>query len=197
MDRKKIRQLTEAAVLTALILVLSFTPLGYLKIGTVSITFIMIPVVVGAVIEGPGMGAVLGTVFGLTSFIQCFGMDPFGAALLGINPIFTFLTCMVPRILMGWLSGWVFRWLSGVSKNKAVGALAASLSGALLNTILFVGFLLMFFGSSQYIQDFGVNVWEILTVLFVINAAVEAAVCLVVGTAVCMALLQVRQKKQS
>ena len=190
MSKEKIRRMVETAVLMALILVLSFTPLGYLKIGTVSITFIMIPVAIGAIMEGPGTGAFLGMVFGATSFIQCFGMDAFGTTLLGINPVFTFITCMVPRVLMGWLCGWIFRWLRPVDKNGIVGSAVASLSGAVLNTVLFISFLLLFFGSSEYIQNFGINVWEILTVLFVINAAVEAAVCLVVGTAVSVALLR-------
>jgi uncharacterized membrane protein len=194
MEKRKIRQLTEAAVLTALILVLSFTPIGYLKIGTLSITFITIPVVVGAVMEGPGMGAVLGAVFGLTSFAQCFGLDAFGTTLLGINPIYTALTCLVPRILMGWLSGWVYRWMTKICRKTVVNTMVASLSGALLNTILFVSFLLLFFAHSQYIQNFGLNVWEILTALFVTNAVVEAIVCLIVGAAICTALLQVKKK---
>ena len=71
-NKEKIRKMTVTAVLAALIVVLSFTPLGYLKIGVVSITFIMIPVVIGAVMEGPATGALLGLVFGATSFIQCF-----------------------------------------------------------------------------------------------------------------------------
>ena len=192
-NKEKIRKMTVTAVLAALIVVLSFTPLGYLKIGVVSITFIMIPVVIGAVMEGPATGALLGLVFGATSFIQCFGMDAFGTTLLGINPVYTFLMCMVPRILMGTLAGWIFRWLRQVDRKGIVASAVASLSGAVLNTVLFVGFLLLFFGGSQYIQEFGVNVWSILTTLFIINACVEAGVCLVVGTTICTDLLLARK----
>ena len=143
--------------------------------------------------EGPATGALLGLVFGATSFIQCFGMDAFGTTLLGINPVYTFLMCMVPRILMGTLAGWIFRWLRHVDRKGIVASAAASLSGAVLNTALFVGFLLLFFGGSQYIQEFGVNVWSILTTPFILNACVEAGVCLIVGTTICTALLLARK----
>ena len=91
---EKTRKLVQMAILIAVMLILAFTPLGYLKVGAIEITFMTIPVVVGAIILGPAAGAVLGGVFGLTSFIQCFGMSAFGAALLNISPILTFLVCM-------------------------------------------------------------------------------------------------------
>lgn len=77
---EKTRKLVQMAILIAVMLILAFTPLGYLKVGAIEITFMTIPVVVGAIILGPAAGAVLGGVFGLTSFIQCFGMSAFGAA---------------------------------------------------------------------------------------------------------------------
>ena len=46
-------------------------------------------VVIGAIILGPTAGAILGGVFGITSFIQCFGISAFGTLLFGINPVLT------------------------------------------------------------------------------------------------------------
>ena len=77
-NRKKIIALTENAMLSAIIVLMAFTPLGYLQIGPVKMTFIMIPVAVGAMTLGEKTGAFLGLVFGITSFIQCFGLDAFG-----------------------------------------------------------------------------------------------------------------------
>ena len=54
-NKEKIYKLSLAAVLTALIFVMAFTPLGYLKVGVVSITFLTIPVVIGAIIGGPSV----------------------------------------------------------------------------------------------------------------------------------------------
>ncbi|MDY6060626.1 MAG: ECF transporter S component, partial [Oscillospiraceae bacterium] len=109
--------LTVTAALAAIIVVMTFTPVGYLNIGIVEITFLTIPVAIGAIVCGPASGAVLGAVFGLTSFMQCFGIgrpSVFGAALLAINPISTAIICFLPRILAGFLSGLIFK----AFKNK-------------------------------------------------------------------------------
>ena len=87
--KTKTLMLTQNAVLASIVVLMAFTPIGYLRIGAVEMTFIMIPVAVGAITLGEKSGAFLGLVFGVSSFIQCFGMSPFGAALLQINPIFT------------------------------------------------------------------------------------------------------------
>ena len=84
--------MVQIAMLTAIILILAFTPLGYIRTGGLEITLIVIPVAVGAVILGPVGGMILGAVFGITSFIQCFGMSPFGAMLLSMSPVKTFIT---------------------------------------------------------------------------------------------------------
>ena len=67
----KPRELTLLGLLTAVLLVMSFTPLGYLNIGPLAITLNMIPVAIGAIALGPTGGAILGGVFGMTSFLQC------------------------------------------------------------------------------------------------------------------------------
>ena len=91
------KKFVELALLVAIIIVLAFTPLGYIKTLGLEITLIVVPVTVGAITLGPAAGAVLGLVFGLTSFIQCFGMSAFGAALFQINPFTTCIVCIVPR----------------------------------------------------------------------------------------------------
>ena len=79
--KKTIKTIAVLGILIALTLVMAFTPVGYLKVGAVSISFLMIPVAVGAIAVGPWAGALLGAVFGITSFVQCFGADPFGFVL--------------------------------------------------------------------------------------------------------------------
>ncbi len=188
MNRKRILWMVQTAILAAILLVMAFTPLGYFKYGVVSITFLTLPVVIGAVVVGPACGAVLGFVFGLTSFVQCFGMDVFGTTLFGIDPFLTAVMCFVPRILMGWLVGLIFTALAKVDRTRIASFAVASVSGALLNTVLFVGALVWFFGSSSYLRQFGESIWAILGVLVTFNAAIEAGVVLVVGTAITKAL---------
>ena len=57
MERKKIVFLAEVAILAALILLMSFTPLGYLRLPGLSVSLLMIPVAIGAVVVGPAAGA--------------------------------------------------------------------------------------------------------------------------------------------
>ncbi len=196
---QKTRRLVQLAILVAIMLILAFTPLGYLKVGAIEITFMTIPVVIGAILLGPSAGAFLGGVFGLTSFIQCFGMSPFGAVLLGINPIFTFLVCMVPRILMGYLAALIFQVIARHDKTKILSFAVASLSGALLNTILFVGMLMLFFGSSEYMMTMrgGLGLLAFLVAFVGINGLVEAIVAFVLGTAISKALVQFLPKTEA
>ena len=117
------KYLVEMALLVAIILLMAFTPIGYIKTAGLEITLIVIPVAVGAVTLGPAAGAILGGVFGITSFIQCFGMSAFGTLLLGVNPVFTFLVCVPTRILDGWLTGLIY---AGLKEENVAEVLAAA-----------------------------------------------------------------------
>lgn len=189
---EKTRKLVQMAILIAIMLIMAFTPLGYLKVGMIEISFMTIPVVIGAILLGPTAGATLGGVFGLTSFIQCFGMSAFGAALLSINPVLTFLVCMVPRILMGYLAGVIFQVLHRTDKTKILSFAVSSLSGAVLNTIFFVGLLMLLFGSSDYIMGMrgGMSLLSFLAAFVGVNGVVEAIVAFILGTAISKALVQ-------
>ena len=186
----KTLKMIQLALLTAIIVLMAFTPVGFIRTPGLEITLIGIPVVVGAVLLGPSGGAILGAVFGLCSFLQCFGMSPFGAVLLGINPFWTFVVCFVPRTLMGWLSALIFKGLRKVDKTRFFSFLAACLGGALLNTILFMSALMLFFGQSEYILSMqgSMNVFAFVLAFVGVNGLIEAIVCAVVGTAVSKAL---------
>ena len=56
----KTSRMVQLAILTAIIFLMGFTPIGFLHVGAVEITFIMIPVIIGAIVIGPGAGAFLG-----------------------------------------------------------------------------------------------------------------------------------------
>lgn len=192
-SNEKTTGLVQIALLVAIILILAFTPLGYIKTLGLEITLIVIPVTIGAIILGPVGGAILGGVFGITSFIQCFGMSPFGATLLSINPLGTFVITIIPRILMGWLTGLLFVGLRKTNMNKNVAIALANLAGPLLNTIFFMSGLIIFFYQTDYIQsfveNFGTNNILSFVIAFVgINGLVEAAACFVIGTAITKAL---------
>jgi len=193
-NRSKTLHLVQLALFSAIIVLMAFTPLGYLKIGPLSITFLTIPVVLGAIVFGPLDGAILGAVFGATSFAQCFGLDAFGTTLLALNPGFTFTLCFLPRILIGIVSGYLAKWLEKVRANQTVAYALSSLAGALTNTVFFVGLLLLFFGQTDFIRSFGNGIAAIIGVLVTTNSLIEAIVCTVIGT-ILAKTIKIRENK--
>ncbi len=190
-EKKNTRYMVELALMIAIIFIMAFTPLGYLRTPGISITFLTVPVAVGAMILGPGGGAICGLAFGITSLMQCFGMSPMGAMLLSINPFGTVITCIVPRVLEGLLCGLAFKSVRSKKKNLAyfIGGLACPI----LNTVLYMSALVLFFYQTDYIQGFvetlGVSNPLTFVVAFVgVQGAIEAVVCTVVSAAVARAL---------
>ena len=183
MRSTKTIKMAQMAILIAVVLIMAFTPLGYLKTAGLEISLITIPVAIGAMVIGPGAGAVLGAVFGATSFYQCFGMSPFGAMLLSINPLYTFLVCVPTRILMGYLAGILFKAFIKADKGNTVCYFVGGLMTAFLNTLFFMGILILFFWNTDYIQGLaaGKNVM-LFVILFVgINGVVEWIATTIVG----------------
>lgn len=182
------KYLVEMALLVAIILLMAFTPIGYIKTPALEITLIVVPVAVGAITLGPTAGAILGGVFGITSYIQCFGMSQFGTLLVSINPFLAFLVCVPTRILEGWLTGLIYRGLRKTKLNSNVSITIASLCCPLLNTLFFMSALVIFFTETMQTQ-FGMTKVIPFIIAFVgINGLVEAIVCFVLGTAISVAL---------
>lgn len=189
--------LVEMAVLIAILLILEITNVGYLKFGLLEMTIMQVPVIIGAIVMGPTAGAILGGVFGLTSFWQCFGKSAFGVALLAINPLYTFIICVVGRVLMGWLTGLIYHGLQKVDRNKIVNFFVAGLSGALLNTMFFMTFLVVLFGQTDFIlglqQDLGAtSVMGFIVTMVGVQGIVEAIICCVLGAVISKAILRLK-----
>lgn len=197
---KSIMKMTVTAVFLALIVVMSFTPIGYLHVGAIEISLLAIPVAAGGAILGVGTGTVLGLAFGVTSFLQCFGMSAFGTALMGINPILTFIMCIVPRVLMGVGSAWIFKAVRKKNLQANIASGLSFLSAAVLNTIFFVGFFIALFGNTSFYADLetqfaATNVITFFAAFVGLNGVVEAVASCIVGAA--LGNIVVRLKKQT
>ncbi len=192
--RRKTLFLAQNAILTALIVLMAFTPIGYLQIGVVKMTFIMIPVAVGAITLGEKSGAFLGLVFGITSFIQCFGLDLFGTTLFSINPLYTFIMCIVPRVLMGYLCGVIYKLVA--RKKKKFALVFASFLAPVLNTTFFMSLLLLFFGESDYIMGIrnGAELLPFLVAFVGLNGVMEIVTTTVIAPPVASAVKKATKK---
>lgn len=176
-------KLTLLSLFIAIMLVMNFTPIGYITTGLFSITLMTIPVALGGACTGPAGGTVLGAVFGLTSFLQAFGIgfmiDPMAANLFTENPFGYTVTCFLPRLIVGFSSGFVF-WL--FKRSDKVGIPAFMISAAivpLLNTILFMTFYALFYRNTVL---GGTSVMAVVFSAFTINFVIELIVTLVAGT---------------
>ncbi len=199
-NTERILRLTQLSVLVALLLIFGFTNLGYIKIGVIEITLNIIPVAIGAIVLGPAAGAICGTVFGLTSFWQAIsGMSAFGAMLVNVSPVMTFILCLVPRVLEGLLTGLIFKGLSKVCKSNSVPCAVSGLCCPLLNTLLFVGGFILLFGqtdvfASLYGQSAASNIVAFFAWFVGLNGAVEAVAGFVIASAVSKALLTANKR---
>ena len=179
MKSNKTKSLVFLGLLTALLFIMAYTPLGYLNIGPLAVTFNTIPVGIAAFAMGPVGGAVIGGVFGLTSFLQCFGGSVLGTTLFGVNPVLTILLCFIPRILDGLLIGFISETMK---KKAASAAIIGSVTGffsAFFNTLFYMSLLILFFGSSEVIQNYreqiapGKNILIFVCMFVGINAVAE------------------------
>ncbi|MEE8885055.1 MAG: ECF transporter S component [Eubacteriales bacterium] len=192
--RFKTNQLVTLGMMTAILLLMAWTPLGYLNIGPLAITFNMIPVAISAIVMGPFGGAVAGAVFGITSFLQCIGVggvSAMGAALFAINPFLAFIQRFVPRLLDGLFLGLLFPVLR---RHMPVG-LACTITGflaAFFNTVMFMGLLVALFGNTEYVQNLmgGHNIIVGICLMVGVNAIVEMLASALITGAVGEALFK-------
>ena len=134
-------QLATLGLMTAVLIIMSCTPLGYLNIGPLAISFNVIPVAICAIVLGPTGGAIAGLIFGLTSFGQCIGIggvSVMGAMLFSINPVLAFIQRVVPRLLDGLLIGFIYK-ATRKRTNAYVASAVTGFFSAFLNTLFLKG----------------------------------------------------------
>lgn len=198
MDKQlKTSQITMLGLMIAILLLMAYTPLGYLNIGPLAITFNMIPVAISAIVLGPVGGAIAGAVFGITSFLQCIGIggtSAMGAMLFSINPILAFIQRFIPRLLDGLLLGYIFQGLRKKTKNIYASCAVTGFFSAFLNTLFFMTLLVVLFGNTEYIQGLmgGKNVIVFICTFVGVNAICEMLSATIVTGAVGAALYKAR-----
>lgn len=189
MRNAKTRKLVQNALLCAIILLLTLTPLGYIPIGPLEVTIMMIPVAIGAMTLGVGSGLILGTVFGLSSFFTCLGIlhpSAFGQMLFGINPFATVAACFVPRILMGLFCALIFKALHKKFGDKTGVYLVASACAAIINTVLFMGGLALLFRGTMngMAEEAGKSLFVYIFAISAGNCLGETAASMLIATPV-------------
>ena len=197
----KIKRIVLTALFSAIIIILNFTPIGYIQLPLIKATIIHVPVIIGSILLGPKIGAALGTVFGLTSLynntfaptLLSFAFSPFiplpGA---GKGSWISLIVTFLPRILVGIFPYYAYKFLKKLLKEK-YNLLSLTLSGiigSMTNTV-FVMNLIYFLFRDAYGKAYNLTVKAvyktILTVIFA-NGIPEAILAAVITAAVCNVL---------
>ncbi len=192
---KNTRFLAQLALLTALQLMMSFTPLGFVPLGPTNASLLTIPVAIGGMLLGPGAGAWLGLVFGLCSFLDAVqGKSVMGAALFAASPVGYFVVAAGARVAMGVCAALVFRAvLKVLPGHEKTAAVAGGFAAPFLNTVFYMGLLMALFYRSEYIRGVAAakgaaNVFALIVAMVGVHAVVEWTVGCVVSAAVAVPL---------
>lgn len=186
-DAHKLLAFIQFSVLLAIEIIFCFTPLGTLPaLGPLSATLSHVPVIVTAVVMGPWWGSLMGFAFGACSFIYWTFVAP-GAFSFIYTPFYSLdgsfgnpaslIICFLPRILIGFVAGMLFKKLKETKLGEHGGAILAGLCGSLTNTLLVLGGIWLFF-SSEYLALVGAGkaIYAILGLTVLTNGIPEAVI---------------------
>lgn len=189
MKNKKTKRMVIFSMLLAIELVMSFTPLGFLRIGFLSITMLHIPVIVCAMALGKKYGAALGFVMGFCSFY--INTTQPGPTSFVFTPFFSLgdvegswgslLIAFLPRIALGYTAGLLYEKLKG--KNDRLAAAVSGVSGALVNTVGVLGGIWLLF-KEPYEAVLGNTIVALLMTTVGVNSIAETIVALFAALAV-------------
>lgn len=195
MEKKRLstENLVLAALLTALVVILQLLSLVARAFGIpFSISLALIPIVIGAAICGPKIGAWLGFVCGIVVLLTD------SAAFMAVNPAGTVITVLVKGILAGLAAGLVYKALSKVNTYLAVIASAAICPIVNTGTFL-IGCLVFFLDTIEgwaLAAGFTGNIASYMIFgLVVINFVIEIAVNMIVSPVI-VYLINIKKNKQ-
>lgn len=109
------RKMAIVGLLGGISIVMGMTPIGFIQVGPTKATIMHIPVIIGAILGGPIVGALIGLIFGLFSIYQAIFL-PTVVSFAFLNP----LVSVIPRVLIGITSYYVYKGLSKLGSNRTL-----------------------------------------------------------------------------
>ena len=190
--RLNVRKMTVIGVLSAISIMMSMIPfIGYIPIGPMKATIMHVPVIIGAIIEGPLVGAIIGLIFGLTSLWNAI-TQPVLLSPLFMNP----LVSVLPRILIGIIAYYVYQGVYKLTKKVYASGFVAGLLGSLANTAGVLGMIYILY-SDKYLAllgQQGASAGKLLFGVVVTSGIPEALVAALIVSAVSVALIRKGKK---
>jgi uncharacterized membrane protein len=158
MERRKkqndLKTLTRLALLVAVELAMKAIGLGSVPVGPLYMSFLTLPIAVGAITMGPAVGGILGGVFGAVSFYDAVtSASAMTGALFQVSPLHTFVLCVGMRVLMGVCVGGIFRALNRLDRRGGWSYILSAMCAPGLNTVFFMGYIVLAFYNCAYVQN--------------------------------------------
>ncbi|MFL0246596.1 ECF transporter S component [Candidatus Clostridium stratigraminis] len=183
------RQLTMIGMLSAISIVLGATGYGFIPLPMAKATILHIPVIIGAVLEGPIVGAMIGLLFGVFSLIQNY-VAPSSALFFAFqNP----LVSVLPRILIGIFSYYTYKYM--FSKKELIKVGAAALIGTLTNTVGVLSMINLLYAdhAAKALKVTSATVTKVIYGIALTNGIPEAIVAVIITVPVVMTLKKIRK----
>ena len=193
MKNRKTKNLAFMSLFIAIELLMVMVPfLGFIPIGSLRATTLHIPVIIAAMTLGKEKGAGIGLVFGLSSLlintisptVTSFVFSP-----LISGSFMSALIAIIPRMLIGYVSGWIYeKWQW---HRRTVVMTVSAMMGSLTNTVLVLGGIYLIFGS-QYASSIGQSYQQLLPYflgIIMTNGVLEA----ITGTIIAVAVTKILQ----
>lgn len=190
--RLNVRKMTVIGVLSAISIMMSMLPfIGYIPIGPTKATIMHVPVIIGAIIEGPVVGATIGLIFGLTSLWNAM-TQPTITSIFFLNP----LVSILPRVLIGVVAYYVYQGIYKISKKVYAAGFMAGLIGSLANTVGVLGMIYVLYADKymERIGQAGADAGKWLFTLAATNGVPEALVAALIVSAVSVSLIRKGKK---
>ncbi|MBR1534071.1 MAG: ECF transporter S component [Ruminococcus sp.] len=186
-------RLTGLAILTAIIIVLQVLSTMLVKATAVSITFALVPIVIGAAMYGVGAGAYLGAVFGaIVAILIATGFDTTGIALWTANPFMVVVLSIVKGAAAGFFAGLLFKAFE--KKDQTLAVNLAAIVAPIANTGIFIIGMILFFNPLLTALAGGSNVLVFaITALAGVNFLIEFAINLILSPIIVKILYAVKK----
>jgi uncharacterized membrane protein len=185
-----LRKITTIGLLAGITVVLGSFGIGFIPLPTVKATIMHVPVIIGAILEGPVVGCVIGLIFGLFSIMQ----NMAGGSILSpmfLNP----LVSVLPRMIIALTAYYSYAALKKKNNIVAIGVGAAV--GSLTNTIGVLGMIYVLY-AGQYAQIKGIAANMVAGTILssaVINGIPEAIVAVIISIPVVISVKKMEEKK--
>lgn len=182
------RQITVIGMLSSISIILGATRLGFIPIPPATATIMHLPVIIGAILEGPAVGAMIGLIFGVFSIIQAV-TAPNILSFAFINP----MVSVLPRVLIGITSYYIYK--AVFVKNEALKIGIGAAIGSITNTVGVLGMIYLLY-VTRFAEVKGISSAAAAKTIFgiaVVNGLPEAALAVLITIPVVLAINKIRK----